>query len=140
MERKKSSDFPQELLDIFDRYVHGDIDRREFISRAGKFAVGGLTAVGLFEALSPNYAWAKQVPTDDKRIKTGYETVPSPDGNGSIKGYLVRPAGGGRQPARCSRAVDGIQPTARGVDELRVAPNEGSDQRIRSAPLRGVEK
>jgi carboxymethylenebutenolidase len=92
MERKKASDFPQELLDLFHLYVHGDIGRREFMSRARKFAVGGLTAAGIFEMLKPNYAWAQQVPKDDKRIRTEYATVPSPQGNGSIKGYLVRPA------------------------------------------------
>jgi carboxymethylenebutenolidase len=100
MERKKASDFPQELLDLFHLYVHGDIGRREFMSRAGKFAVGGLTAAGIFEMLKPNYAWAQQVPKDDKRIRTEYATVPSPQGNGSIKGYLVRPANAaGKFPA-----------------------------------------
>jgi carboxymethylenebutenolidase len=92
MERKKASDFPQELLDEFHLYVHGDIDRRTFLDRAAKYTVGGLTAVGLFELLKPNYAWAQQVPKDDKRITTEYATVPSPQGNGSIKGYLVRPS------------------------------------------------
>jgi len=88
----KASDFPQELLDEFHLYVHGDIDRRSFIDRCGKYTVGGLTAVGVFEALAPNYAWAQQIAKDDKRIKTEYATVQSPQGNGSIKGYLVRPA------------------------------------------------
>src|SRR5438067_11926660 len=92
MERKKASDFPQELLDLFHEYVHGGIDRRAFLDGAGKFAVGGLTAATIFEMLKPNYAWAEQVPKDDKRIKAEYATVPSPQGNGSIKGYLVRPA------------------------------------------------
>src|SRR5262245_46310421 len=92
MERKKASDFPQELLDLFHLYVHGDIDRRAFLNRAGKFAVGGLTAAGLLDMLSPNYAWAQQVAKDDNRIKTEVVTVPSPQGNGSIKGYFVRPA------------------------------------------------
>jgi len=92
MERKKASDFPQELLDEFHLYVHGDIDRRTFLDRAGKYAVGGLTAAAILDMLKPNYAWAEQVPKDDKRIKTEYATVPSPQGNGSIKGYLVRPA------------------------------------------------
>jgi carboxymethylenebutenolidase len=92
MERKKASDFSQELLDIFHLYVHGEIDRRAFLDRAKKFAVGGLTAAGLLAMLKPNYAWAQQVPKDDKRIRTEYVTVPSPNGNGSIKGYLVRPA------------------------------------------------
>jgi carboxymethylenebutenolidase len=99
MERKKASDFPQELLDLFHLYQHGDINRRTFLDRAGKFAVGGLTAVGILELLKPNYAWAQQVPKDDKRIKTEYVTVPSPKGNGSIKGYLVRPASGTNWPA-----------------------------------------
>ena len=99
MERMKATDFPQELLDLFHEYVHGDISRRGFLDGAQKFAVGGLTAVGLLEALRPNYAFAQQVPKDDKRIKTEYVTVPSPQGNGSIKGYLVRPAAGGKYPS-----------------------------------------
>jgi carboxymethylenebutenolidase len=97
-ERKKASEYPQELLDLFDRYVHGDIPRREFLDGAKKFATGGLTATAIWESLRPNYAWAQQVPKDDSRIKTEYVTVPSPQGNGSIKGYLVRPAGGGKLP------------------------------------------
>jgi len=97
-ERKKASDYPQELLDLFDRYVHGDIPRREFLDGAKKFATGGLTATAIWESLRPNYAWAEQVPKDDSRIKTETVTVPSPEGNGSIKGYLVHPAGGGKLP------------------------------------------
>lgn len=92
MERKTAADFPQELLTLFDLYVHGDIERRDFLEGAKKFAVGGLTAAGLLEALRPNYAWAQQVPKDDKRIKTEAATVDSPQGNGSIRGYLARPA------------------------------------------------
>ena len=99
MERKVASDYPQELLDLFHEYQHGDIDRRTFLERAGKFAVGGLTVAAIFEGLRPNYAWAQQVPPDDKRIKVGYETVQSPAGNGSIKGYLARPAKSGKLPA-----------------------------------------
>ena len=99
MERKAASEYPQELLDLFHEYQHGDIDRRTFLDRAGKFAVGGLTVAAIFESLRPNYAWAQQVPPDDKRIKVGYETVQSPAGNGSIKGYLARPAKNGRLPA-----------------------------------------
>src|SRR5438552_8236240 len=98
MERKKATDFPQELLNLFDRYVHGEIDRREFLESAKKFAVGGVTATALWESLRPNYAWAEQVPKDDKRIKTELATVPSPQGNESIRGYLVRPAAGGKRP------------------------------------------
>src|SRR5216684_4286618 len=94
MERMKAQEFPQELLNLFDLYVHGDIERREFLDGAKKFAVGGLTAAAIWESLRPNYAWAQQVAKDDSRIKTGYETVSSPQGNGSIRGYLVRPAAG----------------------------------------------
>ena len=68
MERKKASDFPQELLNLFDGYVHGGISRREFLDGAQKFAVDGVTAAALFQMLKPNYAWAVQVPADDKRI------------------------------------------------------------------------
>jgi len=92
MERKKASDFPQELLNLFDKYVHGDIDRRDFMEGAKKFAAGGLTAAAIFESLRPNYAWAEQIKKDDTRIFTEYVTVPSPKGNESIKGYLARPA------------------------------------------------
>ena len=99
MERKKASDFPQELLDLFDGYVHGGISRRQFLDGAQRFAVGALTAAALFEMLKPNYAWAIQVAPDDKRIKSEYDTVPSPQGNGSIKGYLARPANAAKLPA-----------------------------------------
>jgi carboxymethylenebutenolidase len=92
MERKKASDFPQDLLRQFDRYVHGEISRRDFLDGAQKFAVGGVTAAALFEMLRPNYAWAIQVQPDDSHIKAEFVTVPSPQGNGSIKAYLVRPA------------------------------------------------
>lgn len=98
MERKTAADFPQELLNLFDKYVHGDIERRDFLEGAKKYATGGVTAAMLFEALRPNYAWAQQIAKDDARIKAEYATVPSPQGNGSIKGYLVRPAKGGKTP------------------------------------------
>jgi len=100
MERKRASDYPQELLDLFDRYVHGELDRRGFLDSAKKFAVGGVTATALWESLRPNYAWAQQVPKDDPRIKTEYATVTSPQGNGNIRGYLVLPAhAAGKLPA-----------------------------------------
>jgi carboxymethylenebutenolidase len=98
MERKSASDYPQELLDLFHEYQHGDITRRNFMDRAAKFAIGGLTVSAIFESLRPNYAWAQQVQPDDKRIKAGYETVQSPAGNGSIKGYLARPQKSGKLP------------------------------------------
>jgi carboxymethylenebutenolidase len=99
MERKRATDFPQELLSIFDRYVHGEISRREFLNSAKKYAVGGLTAAAIWESLRPNYALAQQVAKDDHRVISEYVTVSSPQGNGSIRGYLVRPANaGGKWP------------------------------------------
>src|ERR1700755_1819337 len=74
------------------------MSRREFMDAAQRFPGGGVTAAALFEMLKPNYAWAIQVPPDDKRIKTEYVTIPSPQGNGSIKGYLVRPANATKLP------------------------------------------
>jgi len=97
-ERKKASDFPQELLNLFDGYVHGRMSRRDFLDGAQKFAVGGVTATALWEMLKPNYALAVQVPPDDKRINASTETVDSPQGNGSIKGYLAQPASGDKWP------------------------------------------
>jgi carboxymethylenebutenolidase len=99
MERKTANEYPQELLDLFHEYQHGDIDRRAFLERAARFAVGGLTVAAIFESLKPNYAWAQTIKPDDKDLKTGYETVQSPNGNGSIKGYLARPVKGKRFPA-----------------------------------------
>ena len=95
MGRQKASDFDQELLDLYDSYAHGLIERREFLSKAAKFAVGGIAAAALLESLSPNYALAKQVAEDDPRIEGGFVDYASPDGHGTIRGYLVRPAGGG---------------------------------------------
>lgn len=94
MERKRAEEYPQELLDLFHEYQHGDMDRRAFLEGVGRFAVGGLTVAAIFESLRPNYAWAQTVAKDDKDLRVGYETVESPAGNGSIKGYLVRPAKG----------------------------------------------
>jgi carboxymethylenebutenolidase len=92
MERKKASDFPPEVLKLFDGYVHGALDRREFLDRAAKFAVGGFTAAAMLESLRPNYAFAQQVGKDDARIKAEYVTYPSPQGSGTMRGYLARPA------------------------------------------------
>jgi carboxymethylenebutenolidase len=92
MERKKASDFPQGLQDLFDRYVHGEISRRKFLEGAAKYAVGGLTAMAIWESLRPNYALAEQIPPRDERLKTEYVNVSSPQGNGTIRGYFVRPS------------------------------------------------
>jgi carboxymethylenebutenolidase len=91
-DRKKASDFDQELLNLFDKYVHGSIDRRGFLDGAARFAVGGLTAAMLLDALNPKFAEAQQVAKDDKRIKTEEVEYPSPQGSGTMKGYLVKPA------------------------------------------------
>jgi len=100
MTRKTAQDFDQELLILFDAYVHGGIDRRGFLERAQKFAVGGLTAAGILASLSPDFAFGQVVAKDDKRLKTDMLEVPSPTGYGTIKGYLVRPvAVTGKLPA-----------------------------------------
>lgn len=93
--RLKASDFDQELLDLFDKYVHGKIDRRGFLDSAAKFAVGGVTAMTLLEMLAPNYALAAQVDEKDPAIKVETITFKSPKGNGDTKGYLVKPAKAG---------------------------------------------
>lgn len=92
MERKQASDFPQDVLKLFDGYVHGSINRRDFLDRAAKYAVGGFTATAMLESLKPNYALAQQVAKNDTRIKTEYLTYPSPQGSGTMRGYFARPA------------------------------------------------
>ena len=92
MERKKASEFPQGLLNLFDKYVHGGISRREFMDGATKYAVGGLTAAALFDLLRPNYAWAEQIPKDDTRIVTSRISYPSPMGYDTVKALYVKPA------------------------------------------------
>jgi carboxymethylenebutenolidase len=94
-QRLTAHDFDQELLILFDAYVHGDLDRRGFLDRAQKFAKAGITAAGLLASLSPNFAMGQQVKPDDSRLKTETATVPSPNGNGQVKGYLARPASAG---------------------------------------------
>jgi carboxymethylenebutenolidase len=103
--RKTAADFDPEVLRLFDKYVHGGIDRRGFLEGAAKFAVGGVTAAGLLEALSPKFAEAEQVAKSDPRIKAETIDFPSPQGYGTARGYLVRPAsapppGGAATPTR----------------------------------------
>jgi carboxymethylenebutenolidase len=82
---------PAEAVELYNKFIHGGMSRRSFMNGLQKFAVGGLAATTLLDALMPNYALGQQVSPTDNRIKASYETVPSPKGNGSIKGYLVRP-------------------------------------------------
>src|SRR5207253_8606719 len=89
MERTKK--IPAEAVDLYTRYIHGEVSRRDFLDGVKRYAIGGLTATAIVDALMPNYALGQQVRKDDERIKASYETVPSPNGNGYIKGYFVRP-------------------------------------------------
>jgi carboxymethylenebutenolidase len=93
MERKTAHDFDQELLILFDAYVHGGIDRRTFLDKASKYAVGGTTALMLLEQLSPKFLEAQQVAPTDARLVQEYVEYPSPNGSGTMRGYLTRPAG-----------------------------------------------
>ena len=92
MERKNANDFPPQVLALFDGYVHGFIGRREFLDRAARYAVGGMTATMMLESLRPNYALAQQVSKDDARIHAEYLSYPSPKGSGTMRGYFARPA------------------------------------------------
>jgi carboxymethylenebutenolidase len=91
MERKQASDFHPEVLKLFDQYVHGVIDRRGFLERAARFAVGGMTATMLLDALNPRFAEAQQVPKDDQRLATSLVDYDSPKGTGKVRGYLALP-------------------------------------------------
>jgi carboxymethylenebutenolidase len=91
-ERLTAKAFSPELLNIFDQYVHGDIDRRGFFDRAAKYVAAPLTAAMVLDLLNPKFAEAQQVAKDDKRIKTEWVDIPSPSGNGKIKAYVVKPA------------------------------------------------
>ncbi|WP_027132717.1 YghX family hydrolase [Geminicoccus roseus] len=93
MARLSAKDFPQELLELYDYYAHGRITKREFLDRAGTFAVGGMTAAAILASMSPDYALAQQVEFTDPDITPEYITYPSPEGHGEVRAYLVRPAG-----------------------------------------------
>ena len=98
MEQKTAHDFDQELLILFDAYVHGGIDRRSFLDQASKYAVGGVTAAMLLEQLSPKFLQAQIVQNDDVRIAQEHIEYPSPKGYGTMRGYFARPSAGGRAP------------------------------------------
>jgi carboxymethylenebutenolidase len=96
----KASDFPKEVMALFDRYVHGGLDRRGFIEKASKYAVGGMTAAAMLDALRPNFVLGEVISATDPRIKGEDVSYPSPQGNTTTKGYLVRPAkASGKLPA-----------------------------------------
>ncbi|TYB89159.1 YghX family hydrolase [Oceaniovalibus sp. ACAM 378] len=100
MQRKKASDFHPRLLEMFDGYVHGKMTKREFLSNAGKYTAAGVTGAMILDQLAPNYAWAQQVAPDDPEIETMTAEYESPDGHGTIKGLLAKPAGAtGKLPA-----------------------------------------
>jgi len=90
MEQEKIK-IPAEAVELYSRYIHGEIGRRDFFDKVSRYAVTGLTTAMIVERLMPNYALGQQVRKDDERIKAGYETIPSPNGNGNIRGYFVRP-------------------------------------------------
>ena len=92
MERKQASDFDPEVLNLFDQYVHGLIDRRGFLERAARFAVGGVTAAMLLDGLNPRFAEAQQIAKDDRRLATSRVEYDSPKGTGKVRGYLAQPA------------------------------------------------
>ena len=91
MSSKERRTVPPEAIELYNQFIHGEISRRDFISGTQKFAVAGFTAGAIVSALMPNYAAAQQISRTDERIKSSYVTIPSPQGNGQVKGYLVRP-------------------------------------------------
>jgi carboxymethylenebutenolidase len=106
MEPKKP-ETPAEAIELYTRYIHGEVNRRDFLNGVKRFAIAGLSAAAIVDALMPNYALGQQVAKDDERITATYETVPSPDGNGFIRGYLVRPFGADSR-TETSEALPGI--------------------------------
>ncbi|MGE0548285.1 MAG: dienelactone hydrolase family protein [Kofleriaceae bacterium] len=91
-DRKRASDYPPEVLRLFDQYVHNALSRRDFVVQVAKYAVGGMTALAILDSLQPNFAWADQVKPTDRRLRTETVRYPSPAGSGEMRGYLARPA------------------------------------------------
>lgn len=91
MTSKERRTVPREAVELYDQFIHGEIDRRSFLNGVKKFAVAGLTAGAIVDALMPDYAMGQQIARDDERIRAESVTVPSPNGHGFIRGYLVRP-------------------------------------------------
>jgi len=92
-QRKKARDFDPRILELYDGYVHGTMSKRQFLDHAAKYTVGGVTAAAVLDQLQPNYALAQQVPPDDPSIETETVEYPSPDGHGTVRGLMARPAG-----------------------------------------------
>jgi carboxymethylenebutenolidase len=90
-EEQVRTKLPAEAVELYTRYIHGEVSRRDFLNGVKRFAIAGLSAEVIVQALMPNYALGQQVRKDDERIKATYETIPSPTGNGYIRGYFVRP-------------------------------------------------
>ena len=120
MERKKASDFDQRALDLYDDYAHGRISRRDFAQRIAAVTVGGVTAEALIASLTPNYAWAQQIPPDDARSRTEPFEYESPKGGKKIRGLLARPAKDGKFPV-AGVPFYGRQPAAEDVPKIKAA-------------------
>ncbi len=114
-----AGDFPPEVLKLFDQYVHNVIDRRGFLEGAARFAVGGLTAAGLLEALSPRFAEAQQVAPNDPGLKAEKVEFPSPHGYGTARGYLVHPAAQAKTGTKTATKTAGSRPTILVIHENR---------------------
>jgi carboxymethylenebutenolidase len=94
---------PSEAVELYNLFIHGEMSRRDFMDGVQRLAVGGLAAAAIVDALMPNYALGQQVSRTDERIKASYQTVASPQGNGSIKGYLVRPTSADTRAATAAK-------------------------------------
>jgi carboxymethylenebutenolidase len=90
MARKKAGDYTPDVLSLFDKFVHGDISRREFVDRAAAFTIAGASAAALLESLLPNFVAGQVVAADDARLTTSRRDYDSPRGAGRMSGYLAR--------------------------------------------------
>ena len=128
MQRKTASDFAPEVMQLFDQYVHGLIDRRGFLNGATRYAVGGISATMLLDMLNPKFAEAQQIKTDDPRIKARYVDYPSPDGHGKMRGYLVT-------PAKASGSLPGVLVVHENRGLIRIRKMSRGGWRLRTSSL-----
>ncbi|MET0364620.1 MAG: dienelactone hydrolase family protein [Sphingobium sp.] len=91
-DRPASTDFSREVLDLFDAYVHGALDRRGFLQKCAVQVGSVAAATTLLTALSPDFAFGQVIAPEDKRITTTRVDIASPQGNGTIRAYIARPA------------------------------------------------